>query len=298
MESLSMTTTENSGPTLVDLLPAKQRQAMTLVFGDEFTSRPMGPIAFIDDAKLCSPTSINFYRREFPFISRVLSYEYQYRSWYGFDQELLNRYGEMISKKLVSITTLITNWNERFGTLLASNGVKMESAVYTNAIEITVPIISGHARAYFLILKELDKLYLIAGTANLMGVISSTQRADAEFICKKAVRAFGAALRNEVNRLYREADRLMREQHGIVDKSRQETIAVQGKELQAFGESMDRDSAADTSLSLGNADPGQIIDDATAAAVAANKAEGRPRSKKAESAKAEAPAPTGASSPA
>jgi len=158
--------------------------------------------------------------------------------------------------------------------------------VYSNAIETTVPIISGHARAYFLILKDLDRLNLVAGSANLMGVINSTQRAEAEFMCKKAVRAFGAALRNEVVRLYREADRLIKEQHGQgqVDAGKAKTIEDQGAELNAFDESMTSDSATDSSLNLNGADPSQVIADAaaaTAAAVSASKAGSvKPRAKK------------------
>lgn len=276
-----MSTPESNAQTFVDLLPTKQRQAVVSVFGEKFAKQFMGPIAFIDDAKLSSPTAINFFRRDFQFISKVLNYEYQYRSWNGFDQELLNRYGEMINKKLENIGMLIGNWNNRFAKLMETNGVSMESAVYSNAIETTVPVISGHARSYFLVLKELDRLNLVAGSANLMGVINSTQRAEAEFMCKKAVRAFGAALRNEVVRLYREADRLMKEQHGQVDTGKAETIAAQGQELQAFSDSMKQDSATDSSLNLGATDPGQIIDDAAAATAAATKAAaGKSRTKK------------------
>ena len=281
-----MSTSENNAQAFVDLLPAKQRQAIVNVFGDKFARQFMGPIAFIDDAKLSSPTAINFFRRDFQFISKVLNYEYQYRSWNGFDQTLLDRYGEMITKKLESIGTLLGNWNNRFGKLMEANGAKMDSAVYSNAIETTVPIISGHARAYFLILKDLDRLNLVAGSANLMGVINSTQRAEAEFMCKKAVRAFGAALRNEVVRLYREADRLIKEQHGQgqVDAGKAKTIEDQGAELNAFDESMTSDSATDSSLNLNGADPSQVIADAaaaTAAAVSASKAGSvKPRAKK------------------
>ena len=278
-----MSTPERSANTFVDLLPSKQRQAVISVFGEKFANQFMGPIAFIDDAKLSSPPAINFFRRDFQFISKVLNYEYQYRSWNGFDQGLLDRYGDMITKKLESIGTLIGNWNNRFAKLMETNGVKMESAVYPNAIETSVPIISGHARAYFLILKELDRLNLVAGTANLMGVINSTQRAEAEFMCKKSVRAFAAALRNEVVRLYREADRLIKEQHGHVESGKAETIAAQGKELDAFDKSMKDDSATDSSLNLDNADPSQVIDDAAAATAAASKAAGaKPRAKKAD----------------
>jgi hypothetical protein len=271
----------NESP-FVDLLPPAQRTALVNVFGDKAAKQLTGPIAFIDGATLSSPTAINFYRRDFPFISKVLNYEYQYRSWNGFDQELLNRYGEMITKKLESIGVLLTNWNNRLGKLMETNGIQMESAVYANALSTSVPIISGHARAYFFLLKDLDRLNLTAGTANLMGVITSTQRAEAEFMCKKAVRAFGAALRNEVVRLYREAGRLQTEQHGGADPAKASAMAQQGEVLDAFGKSMDSDGATDRSLNLGNGDPGAIIDDAAAASVAATKAASTRTKKKVE----------------
>ena len=281
-----MSNSESSAQAFVDLLPANQRAALVAVFGEKFAKQFTGPVFFIEGAKLSSPTALNFFRRDFQFISKVLNYEYQYRSWNGFDQDLLNRYSEMISKKLESINTLIVNWNARFGKLMDTNGLKMESAVYSNAVETTVPIISGYARSYFMILVELDRLNLVAGSANLMGVINSTQRAEAEFMCKKAVRAFGAALRNEVVRLYREADRLIKAQQGGTDTGRAEAVAAQGKELQAFGESMQSEGAGDSSLNLGTDDPHQIIDDAAAVTAAASKASAKPRTVK----KAETPA--------
>lgn len=271
-----MSSPEDSAQSLVDLLPAKQRQAIITLFGAHFAQTFMGPIAFIEDAKLSSPTAINFYRRDFPFISRVLNYEYQYRSWNGFDQELLNRYSDLITKKLDSITLLLTNWAERFGKLLEANGVKLEGAVYPNAILTTVPITSGHARAYINVLRELDRVNLVAGTANLYGVITSTQRADAEFMCKKAVRAFAAALRNEVNRLYKEAGRLQREQQGRGQEEPAQAAFIESQVtvLKEFGDAMSEEARTDPGLDLGGVDPGQVIDEASAATAAAGKASG------------------------
>lgn len=259
---------------LIDLLAPPRRQAMISIFGDKVARNFMGPIAFIDDGKLCSPTAINFFRRDFSFISRVLRYEYEYRSWNGFDQSLLDRYGEMIASKLTKISTLLDNWNKRFAKLMEQNGVKMDSAVYSHAIETPVPIIASHARAYFQILKDLDQLNLIAGTANLMGVIDSTQRAEAEFMCKKAVRAFGAALRQEVIRIYREADRLIKAQHGAgeTNAAQAATVEAQGNDIAEFGKAIDEDGKGDRSLDLGSGDPNQVVDDAAAASTAATAA--------------------------
>ena len=278
-----MSNPEDSAQSLIDLLPAKQRQAIIALFGGHFAQTFMGPIAFIEDAKLSSPTAISFYRRDFPFISRVLNYEYQYRSWNGFDQELLNRYSDLITKKLDSITLLLTNWAERFGKLLEANGVKLEGAVYPNAVLTTIPITSGHARAYINVLRELDRVNLVAGTANLYGIITSTQRADAEFMCKKAVRAFAAALRNEVSRLYKEAGRLQREQQGRGQDEPAQAAFIESQVtvLKEFGDAMSEQAKTDPGLDLGGVDPGQIIDDASAATAAAGKASGaKTRTKK------------------
>lgn len=259
--------TENNAPSMLDLLSPERRKSLISLFGDKYARQMMGPIAFIDEGKLSSPTAINFFRRDFPFISRVLSYEYQYRTWSGFDQSLLDRYSELITKKLNSIEVLLTNWNNRFTKLLEQNGVKVDGAVYSNAVTMSVPIISGHARVYYQILQSLDQLNLVAGTANLYGVINATQRADAEFMCKKAVRAFSAALRNEVVRIYREAERLMREQSGKgeVDPAKVAAHKEQGKDISAFSAEITKDG--------GDEDPSAVIEDVSAATAAASAAE-------------------------
>lgn len=265
--------TNAPAPSNTDPLAGPRREALIAVFGEKFAASYLGPIHFIDNATLQSPAAVNFYRRDFEFISKVLNYEYQYRSWNGFDQQLLDRYAEIISKKLTSIRTLLENNCNRFTKLLEMNNVRMESTLYSNSVSMTVPITSGHARGYFLLLQELDRLNLLAGTANLMGVIDSSMRANAEFLCKKAVRAFAAALRNEVVRIYREADRMIKEQHGQGngDAAKSSAVAAHGKELEAFGVAMDTEGKSDRSLDLGGADPSQLIDDAAAAATAVAK---------------------------
>lgn len=266
-------------PPSADPLAGPRRQALISIFGERFANSYMGPIHFIDEASLHSPTAINFFKRDFQYISRVLSYEYQYRSWNGFNQELLDRYAEIINKKITNINTLLDNWCKRFQKLMEQNGVKMDSAVYPNSITTSVPVISGFARSYFLILQELDRLNLLAGSANLMGVIDSHTRAQAEFTCKKAIRAFAAALRNEVVLLYREADRLIKSQKGQGEANavQQEAVAQHGQELADFGKVIENDGKTDTGLNLGSDDPGKVIDDAAAATTAASKAAAKPR---------------------
>jgi hypothetical protein len=257
-------------------LTPERHEAFVRVFGEKFANSYMGPVLFIDKATLYSPAAINFFRRDFEYVSKIVMYEYQYRSWNGYDQDLLDRYAEIITKKLTSIKTLLENNTNRISKLLEQNNCPMDTTVYNNAVTTSVPIISGHARSYFLLLQDLDRLNLLTGIANLQGVIHSSQRAEAEFTCKKAVRAFAAALRNEVVRIYREADRMIHEQHagggGTDVASKKDAVAEQGKELKAFGEAMDSESHGDRSLDLGDRDPSQMIDEAAAASIAVTKA--------------------------
>lgn len=250
----------------------KQRQkALQMVFGEKFGSNFQSPVVFIDNAELQSPASTRFFRKDFAYLSKQLFLEYQYRSWRGFNPETLEKYNEVITKKLASINTLMTSNISRLEKLLQQNGVKMETSLYPNPVHMTVPVIAAHARSYFKLLTDLDKVNLMAGTANLLGVIDSAQRAEVEFLCKKAVRAFRAILQTEVVKLYREADRLIKEQQtsGTVNPEMADVVSQQGKDIAAFSASESEGADADSSMDLGGADPSKVIDDAAAAAVAA-----------------------------
>lgn len=277
-------TIEPAGP---DLLSEARRKALTEVFGEQFATSYQGPIMFIDNQILGSPTAINFFRRDFAFLSKALNREYQYRSWVGFNQELLDRYNEMITKKLTGLATLLKNWKGRFNNLLEQNGSKMDDTLYGTHVRTSVPIISGHARTYFMLLKEVDEVFLIAAGANMLGVIDSTQRAQAEKLIKKSVRAFAAALRNEVLRLYQEGNRLNRGD-AAPDPEKQAQQDATSAEIQAFSATMDNDAKADASLSVDGADPGALIDEAAAASTAAAGKGKTPRAKRASA----EPAPT------
>lgn len=260
---------------MINLLSPERRQAMIAIFGEKMAKSYQGPLVFVDNATLSSPTALHFFNREFQFLSKVLHYEYQYRSWVGYDQSLLDRYRDMIEKKLSSIATMLDNNQRRFNVLLEQNGSSLDGAVYGTALQTSVPITSGHARQYFNILKALDQLFLTTGAANMMGIITSTQRAEAEKQAKKAVRAFGAALRQEVYNLYREGNRVQKQQQDRGDHTHEEAIAQQGQEIAAFGEAIDQDAKRDESLNLGGVDPSQVIDDANAAAAATANAAGK-----------------------
>jgi len=260
--------TESTAQLQVDPVSIRRQAALEDVFGAKFVSRFQSPVIFIDSVVLQSPTSIRFFKKDFAYLSKQLHMEYQYRSWKGFNQEMLERYNEIITKKLDSINLLMTNWVNRLQKLLDQNNVKIEGSIYPNVLTVTVPIIAAHARSYFVLLTNLDRLSLLAGTANLLGVIDSKQRAEAEMICKKAVRAFRSVLQAEVIKLYREADRLIKEQHsrGEADSQMAEAIAEQGKAIAEFAANQEVES--DIGLDIGGSDPSQLIDDAAAASSA------------------------------
>lgn len=281
-------------PSQADTIRAARQQALEDVFGSKFTSRFQSPVVFIDSAELQSPTSIRFFKKDFAYLSKQLHMEYQYRSWKGFNQEMLERYNEIITKKLENINVLMTNWANRLQKLLDQNSDKMEGSLYPNTLVVTVPVIATHARSYFKLLTDLDRVSLLAGTANLLGIIDSKQRAESELICKKAVRAFRSVLQTEVIKLYREADRLVKEQHGRgeIDSGIADAVAEQGKAIAEFDASQEPDT--DHGMDLGGADPAQLIDDAAAASSAVASASRSRAAKSSKPAKAEAEAETSA----
>lgn len=276
----------------LNAVSAKRQRSLLDVFGDAFAQTFQSPVVFLDNEQLQSPVSVRFYRKDFAYLSKQLYLEYQYRSWRGFNAETLERYNEVITKKLVNINILMTNTINRLEKLLQQNGVTLESSLFPNPQNLTVPVIAAHARSYFQILRDLDRVNLLAGTANLLGVIDSVQRSQAEFLCKKAVRAFRSILQTEVSKLYREADRIVKEQAagGAVNEAMSAIVAEQGKEIAAFAASANEGADADHSLDLGNVDAAKLIDDAAAASLAATAATKGGRKKAAAAAATETPA--------
>jgi hypothetical protein len=270
---------------------ANRQNALVTVFGDDYAHNLQTPVVFMDDETLESPPSIRFYKKDYAYLSKQLYLEYQYRSWISFNQDVLARYNEVITKKLANINILMDNTITRLEKLLSQNNVSLESTLYPNPVTLTVPVIATHARSYFLLLVALDRVNLLSGTANLLGVIDSTQRAQAEFICKKAVRAFRSIMQTEVTKIYREAQRVIQEQRsgGKVNEGMSAIVEQQGKEIAAFTATANDGSDADASLDLGGMDPDKLIDDAAAASVASNK--GKAKAKAATAAAAEAATP-------
>lgn len=285
-------------------LLARRHKALEAIFGSKFVHTFLSPYMVIEDHVIECPVGIRFFKKDFNYLSKQLYLEYQYRNWRGFNAELLDKYATIITTKLAAIDALMQNNINRLQKLLDQQGHKADLTLWPLVHKTDVPIIASQARAYIGVLQKMDRLYTLSGTANLLGVIDSAQRADVEFTAKKAVRAFRSILQTEVTRLYREAERIMDEQHqaGKVDVAMAAVVKEHGNDIAAFDASSKQEQEEDSTMDLHGADPSQVIADAAAAsaaaaaAAAAGKKSSRPKAKAepAESGAAE-PAPLGSS---
>lgn len=264
---------------------ARRHKALEAIFGGKFLHTFLSPYMVLEDHVIECPVGIRFYKKDFQYLSKQLYLEYQYRSWRGFSSELLDKYATIITTKLAAIDTLMQNNTNRLQKLLDQQGHKADLTLWPAVYTTDVPIIAAQARAYIGVLAKMDRLYCLSGTANLLGVIDSSQRADVEFTAKKAVRAFRSILQTEVTRLYREAERIMAEQHsaGKVDVAMAAVVQQQGQDIADFDKSSQQDNDDDPTMDLKGGDPSQVIDSAAAAAAAGATAAGatkRPRTTK------------------
>ncbi len=246
-------------------------RALADTFGEPFAKTFASPYVVREDHRFECPVAIRFYKKDYPYIARNLYLEYQYRTWRGFNQEMLQRYVDLVTKKLENIKILMQNFINRMQNLLDQQGHRLDASMWPNNLTRDVPIISAHANEYLEALRLLEKVYLLAGTANMFGVLNSAQRAEAEAISKKAVRAFRSVLQAEVIKLYREAHRVMNEQRNAgapLDPRLVETVEQHGKEAAAGATQEDDEDGP-----AGSADEAaSLIDDAAAASSAAGKA--------------------------
>lgn len=268
-----MTNPQPQGATAADadVVKASRRQALVDVFGEDFANTYQGPVLYMDHESLTSPASINLYHRDFKFISKSLQHEYQYRSWKGYNQEMLDRYADIVTKKLVSIETYLRTWVRRFEKMITDNGHELDTTFFPNPMSVTVPIISGHARSYFKLLKLLDDVYNMAGAASMQGAVDSKVRSEAEIRSRKVVRAFSAVLRNEVLALFREADRLKRAQAERGEQPDASTDASLAQQKQTLDD-MSSDLKSDGTDSQ---DASAVIDAAAASSKALSSVEGK-----------------------
>jgi hypothetical protein len=246
---------------------ARRQKALEAVFGARFLVTFLSPYLVIEDHVIRCPVAIRFFKKDFSYLSKQLFLEYQYRSWRGFDAQLLERYASITSGKLAAIDTLLQNNCNRLMKLLEQQGHAADLGLWPVVFTADVPIIATQARAYLDVLARMDRLYALSGTANLLGVIDSSQRAVVEFSAKKAVRAFRAVLQSEVVRLYREAQRVMAEQHrsGQPDARMSAVVQQQGQEIAAFEDSTREEAQEDAAASSLAADEGQAPSGSSAA---------------------------------
>ena len=299
---MTQTAPASAGSTQVDASKrlARRHKALEAIFGSKFLHTFLSPYMVLEDHEIECPVGIRFYKKDFQYLSKQLYLEYQYRSWRGFSSELLDKYATIITTKLAAIDTLMQNNINRLQKLLDQQGHKADLTLWPAVYTTDVPIIAAQARAYIGVLAKMDRLYCLSGTANLLGVIDSSQRADVEFTAKKAVRAFRSILQTEVTRLYREAERIMAEQHsaGKVDVAMAAVVQQQGQDIAEFDKSSQQDNDDDPTMDLKGADPSQVIDSAAAAAAAGATAAGATKRLRTTKVKAEAaPAATGDSLP-
>lgn len=260
-------------PSIDPAVVAKRRHdAMISVFGEKYVETFQSPVAFVNNVVIGSPAALRFFKKDFGFLSKGLYLEYQYRSWVGYNPEVLERFTTVTTRKLENVRTLLTNNITRLERLLDQNNVKHEEGYFPNAVTVDVPIIAAQSRAYFDLLQMLDRLTVLAGDANLWGVIDSFQRSAAETLCRKAIRAFRSVLQGECIKLFAEAGRVIRAQKAAGKESAEMSAVAdqQGQDIKEFEESTARDGDGDRSMDLNGMDPHQLIDDAAAASTALN----------------------------
>jgi hypothetical protein len=236
------------------------KKVLASVFGDGFANNFQGALVVIPDQTIRSATAKRFFDKDFGYLSRQMYYEYQYRTWHGFNEEILDRYAAVIDTKLASIQLAQSNWLNRLHKILEQNGKVGEEAkaMFPSIVTYHVPVIASQARVYLDVLKQLDDVYTLASSAYLWGIIDSKQRSAQEWHCKKAVRAFRAVLQLEVIKLYREATRLQGEHRGQGSENPQmaNIVEQQHKDIKSFEK-----AAAEEDRQDGNkppADPGAI----------------------------------------
>lgn len=244
--------------------PSREQAALTKVFGKDFAKTFGSPFTCLYDFSLTCPVSARFFRKDFPYLSKQMFLEYHYRTWRGFNQELVDRYAEMITTKLANIKIMMTNTVTRLQTIMDQQGHKPVTLWPQQVIQ-DIPVIAFHVRPYMEVLGLLEKIYIMTGSGNLYGVIDSKQRAEAEAQAKKAVRAFRSVMQNEVVKLYREAQRVMAAQRGEGKLTEQVAAFVkqQGEDIAEFERDAKNEDREEDLLQ--GADPAQLIDEQTLA---------------------------------
>lgn len=234
---------------------ARRHQAMEAIFGNRFLNTFVSPYLVIEDHVIECPVALRFFKKDFNYLSKQLYLEYQYRSWRDFDAALLDRYAGIMSTKLAALDASLQQTIQRLQKLLEQAGQQADLTLWPTKYVADVPIIAPQARAYLTVLQKLDRVYTLTGTANLLGVIDSAQRAQAELQAKRAVRTFRSVLQTEVVRLYREAERITtaHQQAGKADAAMASLVQQQGEEVAAFAIGFEEEALEPRSSPAGDA---------------------------------------------
>lgn len=252
-------------------------QSLVDVFGAEYAKDFNDPVVFIE-VELSSPTAKQFFKREFPLVSRTLIVESVYRRRPSYNQSVLDDFAAMSAKKLADILRLLSLNCERMRLLCKSNQVDVD-ATFMRPSSRLVPIIASHAKTYLMVLQKLDELYHLTASANLNGIIDGKARMSAEQQNRKAVRAYSAMLRAEITKLWRESQRMRSAQGDAPDEELSLAEASHSKAVAAFDTDSSNEAQTDPDGHVSPELAAQVIDDLTALGTASAKSK---RGKKAE----------------
>jgi hypothetical protein len=255
----------------------EKKAAMEEVFGREYAERFNDPVVFLR-RKLMSPVPIQFYKREFPLISRTLHLESVYRRRRDFNQDVLDAFAALSAKKLEDILRMLQNNVDRLLKICSVNGAT-DMADYLHPVSKVVPVIASGSRRYVSVLERLDQAYSLTGSATLNGLFDGNQRAQAEQLCRKGVRAYGAMIRSESVRLRKELQRIWVEANAPIDEDTVSAEKAHDESVAQFDETAAKEAQLDPSSVIPGEQAADMIADIAATSAAAS---GRkPRARKA-----------------
>jgi hypothetical protein len=247
---------------------AEKMDALAEVFGEKYAEGFDDPVVFVWRTFM-SPAVKQFYKRDYPLISRTLFVESVYRRRPMYNQEVLDSFSGLVAKKLTDVLTLLSNQAARIRKLCETYGA-LTDADYLHPIRKLIPVIANHAKSYISVLEQLDQVYQLTGSATLNGVIDSNQRKNFELLSRKAVRAFSAMLRNEILKLRKESQR-MRAASNASDTEMDHAEAAQTNAIAEFDQSNTNDAAIGDASVVDHEQGAEVLDNILATSTAAER---------------------------
>lgn len=250
--------------------------ALTQVFTDKFANGFDDPVVFVTRT-FWTPAVKQFYKRDFPLISRTLFLESVYRRRPNYNQEVLDGFSALVGKKIGEVLTFLGSRNGQVQGIIETHRKthgSFEEADYMRPRETLIPVISSHASSYLVVLQQLDVLYRATGSAMLNGALEGNQRKNFELQSRQVVRAITSMIRNESIKLHKESQRMRAAANAgsapaVGDD--QELVAAEDAHSTAIAE-FDQDTSQAMATGDSTAVPpetaGQVISDLTATAKA------------------------------